>query len=77
MPAEQTGGVRCVRCGSANLTTVSEVSTQGKNFKAGDACCGAVLLGPLGLLCGATGKGKQTTTTTYWVCKNCGNKFKI
>lgn len=70
-------GLHCPRCGSHDIMPVSEVSTKGKDFNAGDACCGYMLCGPLGLLCGATGKGKQTTTTTYWMCKGCGNKFKV
>ena len=74
---KKTTGLRCPRCGSHDIMPVSEVSTKGKDFNAGDACCGYMLCGPLGLLCGATGKGKQTTTTTYWMCKGCGNKFKV
>lgn len=73
----QAPGIRCPRCGSHDIMPVSEVSTKGKDFNTGDACCGYMLCGPLGLLCGATGKGKQTTTTTYWMCKGCGNKFKV
>lgn len=76
VPMETVSGIRCARCGSTNIFPVSETTTKGKDFRAGDALCGALLLGPLGLLCGATGKGKQTTTTTYWLCKDCGNKFK-
>ena len=72
----ETRGVHCPRCKSYDLVPVSEVSTKGKDFHASDACCGYLLCGPLGLLCGATGKGKQTITTTYWMCKGCGNKFK-
>lgn len=72
----QSPGIRCPRCGSCDIVPVSEVSTQGKDFNAGDACCGYLLCDPLGLLFGATGKGKQVTTTTYWMCKNCGNKFQ-
>ena len=71
-----TTGIHCPRCGSHDVMPVSEVTTKGKDFNAGDACCGYMLCGPLGLLCGATGKGKQTITTTYWMCKGCGNKFK-
>lgn len=74
---KKTTNLHCPRCGSYDITPVSEVSTKGKDFNAGDACCGYMLCGPLGLLCGATGKGKQITTTTYWVCKCCGNKFKV
>lgn len=72
----QATGIHCPRCGSHDMVPVSEVSTQGKDFNAGDACCGWMLCGPIGLLCGARGKGKQTITTTYWMCKGCGNKFK-
>ena len=72
----QKSGLHCPRCGNYDIIPVSEVSTQGKDFNASDACCGYLLCGPLGLLCGATGKGKQTTTTTYWMCKGCGNKFQ-
>ena len=70
-------GIHCPRCGSYDIMPVSEVSTKGKDFDAGNACCGYLLCGPLGLLFGATGKGKQTTTTTYWMCKGCGNKFQL
>lgn len=72
----QPRGIHCPKCGGYDIMPVSEVSTKGKDFNAGDACCGYLLCGPLGLLCGATGKGKQTTTTTYWMCKGCGNKFQ-
>ena len=72
----QSSGFHCPRCRSHDIMPVSEVSTKGKDFKAGDACCGFLMCGPLGLLCGATGKGKQITTNTYWMCKGCGNKFQ-
>lgn len=73
----QPSGLHCPRCGSHDIMPISEVSTKGKDFKAGDACCGYMLCGPLGLLCGTTGKGKQTTTNTYWMCSACGNKFQV
>ena len=67
--------ILCPKCGGQNCTPVVETSTAGKDFSVGKGCCGLALLGPLGLLCGACGKGKQTTSTTYWMCSNCGNKF--
>ena len=72
----QTTSFSCPRCHSNDITPITEVSTKGKDFKADNACCGFLLCGPLGLLFGATGKGKQTITTTYWMCRGCGNKFK-
>lgn len=62
----QANGVRCPRCGSPNLQVVSDV--KGEGAKLWKLC----LCGFLGL-CGA---GK-TTTTHYWVCNSCGNKFKV
>lgn len=60
------GGIRCPRCKSNNLQAISDTHGKGASFWK-LCCCG--LLG----LCG-TGK---TTTDHYWVCQNCGNKFKM
>ena len=68
--------MQCPKCGNSNLQAVTETSTKGKDFSAGKGCCGALMLGPLGVLCGACGKGKQIYSTTYWLCQDCGNKFK-
>lgn len=66
----------CPRCGGTNCMPVVESSTKGKDFSAGKGCCGYALLGPLGILCGACGGGKQSTSTAYWMCTKCGNKFQ-
>ena len=71
-----TNQLHCPKCGSTNCTPVVETSTSGKDFSAGKGCCGWVILGPIGILCGACGKGKKTTSTTYWMCSGCGNKFQ-
>ena len=68
--------LRCPRCGGYNLTPISETSSQGKDFNSGNACCGYALCGPLGLLFGFSGEGKQVSTVTYWLCSDCGNKFR-
>lgn len=63
--------LKCPRCGSTNLhfTTV----TENKFFSGTSACCGAVCLGPIGILCGLCGAGSETTN--FWVCYDCGNEF--
>ena len=59
------GGMRCPKCHSNNLQIISDV--KGKGVSATNLC----LCGLLGL----AGVGK-TKTTHYWICSNCGNKFK-
>ena len=69
--------MQCPKCKSENCQIINEVTTKGKDFSASKGCCGAVLLGPLGILCGACGKGKRVQNTNYWVCNECGNKWKV
>ena len=60
------GGLRCPRCKSTEMQIISDVEGKGASFT--KIClCG---------ICGLAGAGK-TTTTHYWVCKKCGNKFKM
>ncbi len=70
----------CPYCGHKELTATTETNTTstGKNFSGGKGCLGYLLLGPIGVLCGACGKGQQVTTTnaTYWICPKCGKKFR-
>ena len=66
----------CPECGSEDLQVVTETHTEGKDFGARKACCGYVLFGPLGMLCGACGKGKQVKSDTFFLCKGCGHRFK-
>jgi tellurium resistance protein TerD len=54
----------CPKCGS------KDIHIDKRGFDAGGACCGAVLLGPLGLLCGQSGANKLEKT-----CLSCGKKF--
>lgn len=55
---------RCPKCGSTHL------SSNKKGVDAGNACCGAILFGPLGLLCGVSHKVVVT-------CLKCGNQWKL
>lgn len=67
----------CPTCKSENCQVISLTTSSGKDFSASKGCCGAVLLGPIGLLCGACGKGRQINSSSYWVCRNCGRKWQI
>lgn len=75
-PNQLNYAMHCPRCGNKNLQMVTQQDTHsnGKNYSGGKGCLGLVLLGPLGLLCGMCGNGKQiyTTNSISWVCTNCG-----
>lgn len=66
----------CPKCGADSCQIVTETKSTGKDFSASKGCCGALLLGPIGLLCGVCGEGRKIHSTNYWVCHDCGNKFK-
>jgi hypothetical protein len=63
-PLPQDNIILCPKCGSNNIF----ISKRG--FDASNACCGAILLGPLGLLCGQDGANRIEKN-----CLNCGKKF--
>lgn len=65
--------MRCPKCASENVQVHYDVEKQG--FSGGKGCCGWLLLGPIGLLCGLCGKSKVKSEEKYWVCNNCGTKF--
>jgi ribosomal protein L37AE/L43A len=69
--------MQCPKCGSTNVQAVSEITSKTKGFGLCKGSLGAILFGPVGLLCGLCGMGKsKTTTDVLWVCGKCGNKFK-
>lgn len=69
------GSIQCPVCGGKHLQAVSETNTTGGGYNAGNGCCGYILLGPLGILCGACGSQTKTTNRTFFICMDCGHKF--
>lgn len=63
----------CPKCGSENVQVVTE--SKSKGFGAGKGCLGALILGPIGFLCGLCGMGKSKSNS-YRMCIDCGRKFK-
>lgn len=69
--------MQCPRCNGSNLQIVSETEGSTKGYGAGKGCLGYLVFGPIGFLCGLCGMGKgRCTTKTYWVCSDCGKKFR-
>lgn len=56
--------VKCPKCSSTSI------HADKKGFSGKKACCGALLIGPLGLLCGTSGKNKIVIT-----CLNCKHSW--
>lgn len=70
--------VVCPFCKEGNCEPITKNVTEVTNdgYKWGSGCCGLVLLGPFGLLCGLCGSGSKTKTQNevWWVCKKCGKQ---
>lgn len=62
--------VRCPYCGSKNVHFITKES--GSELSASNACCGYMLLGPIGLLCGLTGNKEVKAVRK---CMNCEGEF--
>lgn len=71
----------CPNCGAGpefcNPIPKINVKTSGGGYSIWDGCCGMILLGPAGLLCGACGGGVKTEvrSETWFVCQKCGTEF--
>lgn len=61
--------MHCPNCGSKNVQYSQ--SNSGGGYGMCEGCCGFMMLGPLGLLCGT----KTTSTEKFWICSDCGSKI--
>lgn len=57
--------IRCPECNS------TQIHVDKKGYDAGGGCCGTIIFGPLGLLCGQFGANKIRIT-----CISCGHSWK-
>lgn len=70
--------MRCPSCGGENCHIIEETEVRQKDFGVCKGLCGYWILGPIGILCGLCGTGKRyTTKKAYWVCNQCGRKFRV
>ncbi|MGE4571162.1 MAG: zinc ribbon domain-containing protein [Candidatus Izemoplasmatales bacterium] len=61
--------IHCPKCDSTNIYMMTR---EGSDFNESNACCGLLLFGPLGLLCGLSGKKESIT---FRKCGQCGHEF--
>lgn len=70
--------MRCPSCGGENCHIIEESETKQKGYGVCSGVCGYIILGPIGFLCGLCGMGEgKTTRRAFWICRNCGRKFRI
>lgn len=76
---EPTTYASCPHCGCplSECTPIvkTTVTSTGGGYGFFSGCCGAMLLGPLGLLCGLRGRDTTSTSQTWWACRTCGKEF--
>ncbi len=69
----------CPHCGAALTDCAPVVKTtitsSGGGYGFFSGCCGVILLGPLGLLCGLRKQNITSSAQTWWVCRKCGKEF--
>lgn len=51
------------------------IKSSGGGYGLFSGCCGTILLGPLGLLCGLRRQSITSANQTWWVCRKCGKEF--
>ena len=63
--------------GNCHPVVKTDIKTSGGGYGFWNGCCGFILLGPVGLLCGACGSSVKTKVRneTWWVCQKCGKEF--
>ncbi|WMJ89841.1 hypothetical protein [Anaerocolumna sp. MB42-C2] len=70
--------MRCPSCGSDHCHIIEEVESHQKGFGFFKGCCGYLILGPIGWLCGLCGMGdSHTSKKAFWICNQCGRKFRV
>lgn len=71
--------VGCPNCGTPLEGCAPIVKTTVKSTGGGyglfSGCCGTIILGPLGLLCGLRKQNITSSNQTWWVCRKCGKEF--
>lgn len=68
--------IKCPKCGATGCTPQYKQNVSGGGYGCCSGGLGALVLGPLGLLCGACGRSVKSTNTLVWICPKCGHEFQ-
>lgn len=69
--------IKCPKCGATGCTPQYKQNVSGGGYGCCSGGLGALVLGPLGLLCGACGRSVKSTNTLVWICPKCGHEFQV
>lgn len=69
--------IKCPKCGAVGCMPQYKQNVSGGGYGCCSGGLGALVLGPLGLLCGACGRSTKTTNTLVWICPKCGHEFRV
>ena len=68
----QANETACPYCGCETCHPTIKTEVSG-GYSSSKGCCGFILLGPLGLLCGSS--KVRASNETWWNCPKCGKEF--
>lgn len=75
---ETRNDTHCPFCGANNCQPIHKTTaeTSSKNYSWSSGCCGMLLLGPFGLLCGLCGASSKSKISSelWWTCMKCGKQ---
>lgn len=69
--------IKCPKCGASGCVPQYKQNVSGGGYGCCSGGLGALVLGPLGLLCGACGRSVKSTNTLVWICPKCGHEFRV
>ena len=68
--------IKCPQCGAVGCVPQYKQNVSGGGYGCCSGGLGALILGPLGLLCGLCGRSTKTTNNLVWICPKCGHEFR-
>lgn len=68
--------IKCPNCGAVGCMPQYKQNVSGGGYGCCSGGLGALVLGPLGLLCGVCGRSVKSTNTLVWICPKCGHEFQ-